>query len=163
MIKDFFALRLGTLSDYILAIAGTLWVAIFAGMMSHKLLEMYPQHDPKNLRAINDTLARSDGSEYIYFVIFLCITVPIIEELMFRGVLWKMVEFAFSPIIALISVSILFALAHGDLLHIIGVFPIGLWMGWLRYRSNSIFPSILAHMTNNTFATLAIISANIGG
>ena len=156
-------MRLGALSDYILAIVGTLWVAIFAGAMSQKLLEMYPQHSPRGLKAINDTLEKSDGSEYVYFVIFLCITVPIIEELMFRGLLWKMVEFTFSPIVALISVSMLFALAHGELLHIIGVFPIGLWIGWLRYRSNSIFPSILAHTTNNTFATLAVVSANIGG
>ena len=129
--------------------------------MLQGLLEVYPQHDPEGLRQINDALTSSSGSEYIMLVISICIIVPIVEELMFRGLLWRMIEFTFSSIAAIVSVSILFALAHKDLLHVIGVFPIGLYIGWLRYKSNSIFPCIAAHMTNNALATLAVISTNI--
>ncbi len=34
------------------------------------------------------------------------------------------------------------------------MFPIGLWLGWLCLRSESIYPAMLAHFYNNAFSVI---------
>ena len=45
--------------------------------------------------------------------------------------------------------------AHLELAHIVLVLPLGLLFGWLRWRTGSLVPSIVAHVVNNSFAVLA--------
>ena len=33
--------------------------------------------------------------------------------------------------------------------------PLGLWFGWLRQRTDSLWPSLVAHMANNGLAVVA--------
>jgi len=47
------------------------------------------------------------------------------------------------------------AAAHVELAHVILVLPLGLWFGWLRRRTNSLWPSLVAHMANNGIAVVA--------
>jgi membrane protease YdiL (CAAX protease family) len=49
---------------------------------------------------------------------------------------------------------VLFALYHGDPLHVLSVLPLGLALGWLRMVSRSIWPSIAVHFGNNVIAVL---------
>ena len=39
--------------------------------------------------------------------------------------------------------------------HIMLVLPLGLLFGWLRRRTDSLLPSLVAHIVNNGFAVLA--------
>jgi membrane protease YdiL (CAAX protease family) len=38
---------------------------------------------------------------------------------------------------------------------VILVLPLGLWFGWLRRRTDSLWPSLVAHIVNNGFAIAA--------
>jgi uncharacterized protein len=51
--------------------------------------------------------------------------------------------------------SVLFAAAHVEPAHAILVLPLGLWFGWLRRHTGSLWPSLVAHMANNGLAVLA--------
>jgi membrane protease YdiL (CAAX protease family) len=51
--------------------------------------------------------------------------------------------------------SLAFAAAHTEPAHIILVLPLGLLFGWLRQRTDSLLPSLVAHIANNSLALVA--------
>jgi membrane protease YdiL (CAAX protease family) len=75
---------------------------------------------------------------------------PFAEELAFRGVVWGYVEGRFGPRAAWAISSLLFAGAHWEPAHIALVLPIGILLGWVRWRSASLWPCVVAHIINNT-------------
>ncbi len=80
---------------------------------------------------------------------------PLVEELVFRGLVWGWLTGRWGVRVAIPVSSGLFALAHVEPLHVALVFPIGLLLGWLRWRTGSIWPPIAAHVANNAFAVIA--------
>jgi uncharacterized protein len=80
---------------------------------------------------------------------------PLVEELVFRGLLYGWLAGRWGPGIAVIGSSLAFAAAHVELAHVILVLPLGLVFGWLRWRSGSLWPSLVAHMANNGLAVVA--------
>ena len=48
-----------------------------------------------------------------------------------------------------------FAAAHIEPAHALLVLPLGLWFGWLRQRTDSLWPSLVAHIVNNGLAVVA--------
>ncbi|MCC7539421.1 MAG: CPBP family intramembrane metalloprotease [Deltaproteobacteria bacterium] len=74
------------------------------------------------------------------------------EEVFFRGMLQR----AFGRGIAAVFVSaIAFALIHLDPHHVVGVLPLGFWLAWVAARADSTWPTIVAHIANNTLAVVA--------
>jgi CAAX protease family protein len=80
---------------------------------------------------------------------------PLVEELVFRGLLYGWVAGRWGTVAAWIVSSLAFAAAHIEPAHIILVLPLALWFGWLRRRTDSLLPSLVAHMVNNGFAVAA--------
>jgi hypothetical protein len=98
------------------------------------------------------------GIELLLLIVVIGIVVPIIEELVFRGLLWKIFSLFKAPdILAYVLTSLLFAVAHYEPLHILGVLPLSFFIGWLRLRSKSVFPGIAAHMSNNLVACAILL------
>lgn len=80
---------------------------------------------------------------------------PLVEEAVFRGLLYGWVAGRWGTTIAWLASSILFAAAHVEPTHALLVLPLGLWFGWLRRRTDSLWPSLVAHMVNNSLAVVA--------
>ena len=80
---------------------------------------------------------------------------PLVEELVFRGLLYGWLEGRWGSGIAFIGSSLAFAAAHVELAHVILVLPLGLVFGLLRWRTGSLWPSLVAHMANNGLAVAA--------
>jgi membrane protease YdiL (CAAX protease family) len=74
---------------------------------------------------------------------------PFAEELLFRGLIYGYVEGRIGPRTAWAISSLLFALAHAEPAHITLVLPIGILLGWVRMRSGSLWPGVVAHAANN--------------
>ena len=81
---------------------------------------------------------------------------PIVEELMFRGLGFSLLE-RFGRPAAIVLVGLAFGLAHGlvEALPILVAFGAGL--AYLRSRSDSVLPGILLHATFNGFVLLASV------
>ncbi|MDK2800968.1 MAG: protease family protein [Clostridiales bacterium] len=77
----------------------------------------------------------------------------ICEEVMFRGVILRGYE-RFGRTTALIVTSLLFSVMHRNIQNVLGIFFIGLLIGYLVYRTNSIFAGMIAHFTNNAMVVL---------
>ncbi len=80
---------------------------------------------------------------------------PLVEEAVFRGLLYGWVAGRWGTTVAWLASSILFAAAHVEPTHALLVLPLGLWFGWLRRRTDSLWPSLVAHMVNNGLAVVA--------
>lgn len=87
-----------------------------------------------------------------YFTIALLM--PLIEEMVFRGaILRSLLQWKPAKPWAMIAISaLLFALIHMNPAQMPHAFVIGLLLGWMFYRTNSIVPTVAFHWTNNTIA-----------
>ncbi len=96
-----------------------------------------------------------DPAQFLASLAVMAALAPLAEELMFRGLLYGWLEGRWNSGVAWIVSSLAFAAAHFELAHIVLVFPLGLLFGWLRRRTDSLVPSICAHVANNAFAVIA--------
>lgn len=82
-------------------------------------------------------------------VLFSVIAAPVVEELVFRGIIQSRLEQAMSAWVAVLIQAALFGFIHGQPLQISYAFVLGLIFGWIRYCSQSILPTVAAHMAFN--------------
>ncbi len=79
------------------------------------------------------------------------------EEWLFRGYVQTRLAQRWRPWLAILVSSLLFAAFHVEPVHVIAVFPIGLWFGYISWRSASILPAMLAHAYNNALSLIGVI------
>ena len=106
------------------------------------------------------------GSETEFTVLFaLCIILgPVVEEIMFRGILLKMFGASVGVVLSVIITSALFAVSHGSLVQVAYTFALGLVLGVVRYKSTSLWSAIALHMSFNlSGAILAIYNPDFDG
>ncbi|MGI6222700.1 MAG: CPBP family intramembrane glutamic endopeptidase [Prevotella sp.] len=80
---------------------------------------------------------------------------PVAEEMCFRGAILRKLLTMFSKKqhwIPIVVSAIIFGLVHVNVPQFIHATVIGLIMGWLYYRTDSIFPGVVFHWMNNTVA-----------
>ena len=88
---------------------------------------------------------------YGYFVIGLL--APLAEELVFRGaILRSLLKWNSRPWVAIVISAALFSAAHLNPAQIPHTFLIGLLLGWMYWRTDSIVPGVVFHWVNNTVA-----------
>ena len=96
-----------------------------------------------------DILLTIINNDYGYFVI--CLFAPLVEEIVFRGAILRVLLTRFSNHWASIIISaLLFAVVHMNPAQMPHAFIIGLLLGWLYYRTGSIVPGVIIHFVNNT-------------
>ena len=86
-----------------------------------------------------------------YFVVGLL--APLTEEMVFRGaVLKSLLQWKQNPWVGIVISAILFALIHMNPVQMPHAFLVGLLLGWMYYRTDSIIPGVVYHWVNNTVA-----------
>jgi len=75
------------------------------------------------------------------------------EEVLFRGVIMRGYE-KLGKTKAIIITAFLFGLMHHDFQRFLGTFLLGILMGFLVYRADSIYAGMVAHFTNNSLVVL---------
>ncbi len=74
------------------------------------------------------------------------------EELFFRGYVQQRLQRRAPPLLAIGLPAAVFALLHMDGMHVVTVFPLGLWFGFVAWGTGSVWPAIACHVFNNAFA-----------
>jgi membrane protease YdiL (CAAX protease family) len=104
--------------------------------------------------------AQADGALWLLVIAF-SVAAPVAEELMVRGFLYRgWSESALGPLGAIVLSSLVWTAMHGqyyDWFPFCEVMSIGLLLGYMRYRSNSTWLTIIMHGINNFAATLQSI------
>jgi membrane protease YdiL (CAAX protease family) len=103
--------------------------------------------------------ARADGALWLLVIAF-CVAAPISEEFFARGFLYRGWSESFLRVPgAIVLSSLMWTALHlqYDWFFFGEVFSIGLLLGYLRYRSNSTWLTVVIHGLNNLAATLQTI------
>lgn len=78
---------------------------------------------------------------------------PLAEEMVFRGaVLRSLLKWRENPWVGIVISAVLFALIHVNPAQMPHAFLIGLLLGWMYWRTDSIVPGVAYHWVNNTVA-----------
>lgn len=93
---------------------------------------------------------------------------PLVEELLFRGVLLSALLRRLRVTWAVLASAALFALAHLPELHWLwyalpNLVLLGAVLAWLRLRSGSLWPAVIAHGCNNLLAMAALFVSHHPG
>jgi membrane protease YdiL (CAAX protease family) len=100
--------------------------------------------------------ARADGALWLLVIAF-CVAAPISEEFFARGFLYRGWSESFLKVPgAILLSSLVWTALHlqYDWFFFGEVFSIGLLLGWLRYRFNSTWLTVVVHGVNNLAATV---------
>ncbi len=84
-----------------------------------------------------------------FFGVLSIVLAPIVEEIVFRGILYPMVRQLGHPRMALWGTSILFAASHANLQAFVPLTALALGLTWLYNRTDCLLAPILAHSTFN--------------
>ena len=82
------------------------------------------------------------------------IAAPVLEELVFRGIILAALLRRYEPRKAIIWSAVIFGIAHLNPWQFIAAFIIGCAIGWLFWRTRSIWIGIFMHWANNTVGFL---------
>lgn len=116
----------------------------------------------KSLLAMSDTVIEPKLPEFLLLILAAGILVPILEELLFRGIIFSMLEKIKKGWFAVVVSAILFAFAHMNLIQGVYTFIMGLISGFIYLKTKDLRWTILMHMTINTisaFTSLAFMQA----
>ena len=84
------------------------------------------------------------------------ILTPVAEELLFRGFILGMLMKRYEGTTAIVISSLIFAIAHEPIAMGLA-FGGGLLYGWVRVRTGSVIPGMMAHAIWNGFITFVVI------
>ncbi len=87
-------------------------------------------------------------------IIFAGILIPIVEELIFRGLAYRRMRWYLKPLPAMILSSLYFGAVHGNWLQGIYAFLIGMLLAFAYERFKNILAPILIHIGANTVSIL---------
>jgi membrane protease YdiL (CAAX protease family) len=88
----------------------------------------------------------------IFTFLSVVVAAPILEEVLCRGIVLKYLLGKKSPAMAIFYSALFFSFLHMNLYQGIPVFFVGLFLGWLFYRTKSIWPGVIAHLANNALS-----------
>jgi membrane protease YdiL (CAAX protease family) len=139
-----------------LGLRGAHWKYIVFGALGTMALSVAVSQvglQPEGMKQVLDIVR--DLHQLALSLLLLAVLAPLVEELVFRGLLYGWLAGRWGKNVGWIVSSLAFAAAHTEPAHIVLVFPLGLLFGWLRQRTDSLLPSLVAHIANNGLALVA--------
>lgn len=94
------------------------------------------------------------GSTLILELISSAFFTPILEELVFRGILFARLKKMLPKIAAIIVSALIFAIVHFNIVQFIYAFLLGIVLAILMDLSDHVYPAILGHVTANLIAVI---------
>lgn len=99
--------------------------------------------------------APSTVSSFLWLFVAICVVAPILEELIFRGVLMKILE-PYGSLAAIMISSLCFTLLHFAPAALITIFIVGIAIGFVRLYTDSVLACMLFHSSFN-FSSLMML------
>ncbi|WBO85663.1 CPBP family intramembrane glutamic endopeptidase [Hymenobacter yonginensis] len=92
--------------------------------------------------------------------LILCVAAPVLEELLLRGVVLQglLRNFPDRPWVAIGQSALVFGVMHFNPPQSLATFLLGVLMGWLYYRTRSLWLCIGVHFLNNLFASTSMLA-----
>lgn len=121
-------------------------IALQIGIVT-PVIDLIPM--PESIEKLFNEFSKQ-SSPYSFFAIV--IAAPVFEELIFRGIVLDGLLKNYSPIKAILVSSALFGFVHLNPWQFVPAFLIGIFSGWVYYKTRQLTLSILIHLVNNGMA-----------
>ena len=156
-VRAFLALRRTDLAFYALAILLGAALVVPAAALSDVITSRFPP--PPSEDSIFAIFQAASLPRKLLMGAAACVVGPILEELLFRGAIWKPLRESYRGLVlpTVVTTALLFAMVHMEWQRAIHVGLIGLCLGYIRQISGSIVPSMLAHITFNAVPLVAAV------
>lgn len=107
-----------------------------------------------SLDAMNMGNENIGGGSFIGAVVVAVIGAPLIEEIVFRGIVFRSLRRVSPAWVAILASSVLFGLYHMNLVQIVYATLMGIVAGIIYEKSNNLLFPILVHVANNLVAAI---------
>ncbi len=94
-------------------------------------------------------------------LVYVCLIGPFVEELIYRGLIIKLLS-PYGKLISAFMSALIFGLMHGNISQAMSAFGGGLIYALITVRYNSIAPTIVMHILNNSIASIPDIADAVG-
>jgi membrane protease YdiL (CAAX protease family) len=154
--------KIGSPSLVVLGMALALSVVLVSAMVARFVPGLVPEQETPI-----EQLLTTPGS-VVLFAIFGIAIAPALEELMFRGFLFRVLQDVVGMSIAVWTTAAIFALFHGPQLWpnwpaIIVILGVGYVLSKLRERTDSVIPGFIGHTVYNAVLFLLFAFASVTG
>lgn len=145
--RDYMTGKISILKATIMALGcggiSTIWMMILGQLaeLSPKINDMFND--------FGDSWDEMLDTNYIWILLSVVVLGPIIEELIFRGILINILKKPFGKITAVVLQGIFFGLWHRDPVQIVYTAIFGIFLGVVYLRTNKIKYPIYMHILNN--------------
>ena len=110
---------------------------------------------PEYILDLNNLLQPESVWGFILLFTAVAIIAPIGEEILFRGFLQQYLEKYWKDITkSILLIALFFAIIHLNPFWFVQIYILGIVLGFLAWKTNSIIPSLILHSLNNTAALI---------
>ena len=124
-----------------------LWVPLIAFMFGV---------DSEPILSVLGSFIESDAFPLLKTLLYVAVFVPIIEELLFRGFVLDLALESYGSWPSIFISAVIFGIVHLNPIGVLNAFLLGLIYGYVRIRTNSLFPSIFLHSMWNAHIEILI-------
>ena len=126
-----------------LSVASSEVMRVLADTLQTKALAPVPQ---QTVQTIQET---ANPVHHIVFGVFAVVVAPLVEEMLFRGILYPAIKQNGWPRGAWIATSFFFALTHANAMTFVSLFVLSMVLIWLYERTGNLAAPILTHSLFN--------------
>ena len=112
---------------------------------------------PEGIKELFEQMFSKTVPAFFTAVIF----APVLEELIFRGIVLEGFLKNYSPAKAIIWTNVLFGLAHLNPWQFIGAFLMGILISWVYYKTRNLILPVAMHMLNNLISYLFLYLSDV--
>jgi membrane protease YdiL (CAAX protease family) len=135
---------------WILAALATIWVL---GAILNIFLKAGEEQG-----LVPDGWDSSRAAPFVANFVVVAVVAPFVEELTYRGLGFAAVRDAYGAAAAIVVTSLAFGLAHGLIVALPVLSIFGAILAWLRFKTESIYPTIVLHGLFNGAALIAAVT-----
>lgn len=142
--------QIASIKEILIVVATQIFLSI--GLSNLSLGFLASTNMTKALEAANDTFGNpSTNKELVFFLISIVILAPLLEEMIFRRIVFKRLNLKLSFITSAVISSVIFGIGH-ELLAILGAIVFGVTCCVLYRKYNNLIVPIAVHFLNNLIA-----------
>jgi membrane protease YdiL (CAAX protease family) len=157
-LRDVLGLRPTSIPAAILAAAGGAALYPALDVIDDFMEKRYPS-TPEEAERLAHLLNPTTVHERVILLVSSILVLPIFEELLFRGALFRGLRRARPEGLAVVAAAALYGVALGDPRSLPTAFVLGLFLAWLRGRSGSAMAAIAAHVA---YAVVPLVPVAMG-
>jgi tetratricopeptide (TPR) repeat protein len=147
-------LRLGTAKIMWLSLLGLVLALLFGSWCAEWVARW--MHRPMTVQETIPLIKYALSANPVAAFLSVVVVGPIVEEILFRGLIYGALERRLRVAGAILASSFMFAFVHLQPTYFIPIFCLGAVLGWARWKTGSLGLPILVHVLNNGVSLLLL-------